>query len=110
MLRILKVELAYAIQILSTSVDRELFLGEQVEDPRSAKGLVRRDVVEVITPGLVGDPEGLDARREVSLAALQWSGGDEAGLAALDASTGSFSATACSADAGELPGARWGVL
>jgi DNA mismatch repair protein MutS len=82
---------------------------EQVEDPRSARGLVRREVVEVITPGLVGDPEGLDARREVSLAALHLAG-DEAGLAALDASTGSFQATACAAEAGEPPEALLGEL
>ena len=37
---------------------------------RRAAGLVRREVVEVVTPGLAGDPEGLDARREVALAAL----------------------------------------
>jgi DNA mismatch repair protein MutS len=75
---------------------------EQVEDPRTARGLVRREVVEVITPGLVGDPEGLDARREVSLAALL-AGEGEAGLAALEASTGSFQATACEAAGGPPP-------
>jgi DNA mismatch repair protein MutS len=79
---------------------------EQVEDPRGARGLVRRDVVEVITPGLVGDPEGLDARREVALAAL-WPAeeGGEAGLASLDASTGSFAATALASGGARLPGA-----
>ncbi|MBI4405131.1 MAG: DNA mismatch repair protein MutS, partial [Deltaproteobacteria bacterium] len=30
---------------------------EQVEDPKAAKGLVRRDVIRVVTPALVGDPE-----------------------------------------------------
>ena len=69
---------------------------EQVEDAKLAAGkrLVRREVVEVVTPGLVGDPEGLDACREVSVAAL-WPGtGDEpAGLAVLEASTGRFEAT-----------------
>jgi len=82
---------------------------EQVEDPRAARGLVRREVVEVITPGLVGDPEGLDARREVCLAALHV-GEAEAGLAVLEASTGSFQATACEAAAGELPDALLGEL
>src|SRR5690606_972477 len=57
--------------------------------------LVRREVVEVLTPGLVGDPEGLDAAREVALVALDLGGaGGEAGLAALDASTGCVRATA----------------
>jgi DNA mismatch repair protein MutS len=74
---------------------------EQVEDPRALGGrrLVRREVVEVVTPGLVGDPEGLDGRTVVSLVAICWSaaesgaGGRRFGLAALDASTGDFRAT-----------------
>ncbi len=73
---------------------------EQVEDPRVAarrsgsKGakLVRREVVEVVTAGLVGDPTDLEAAREVSVAALV-AGATGAGLAVLEASTGSFRAT-----------------
>ncbi|CAG0956533.1 DNA mismatch repair protein MutS [Myxococcaceae bacterium] len=72
---------------------------EQVEDPRSTGGrrLLRRAVVEVITPGLVGDPEGLESSQEVALAAL-WPpdparAGEGFGLAALEASTGDFRAT-----------------
>lgn len=79
---------------------------EQVEDARAAAGrrLVRREVVEVVTPGLVGDPEGLEATREVALAALDPGAGSGAvGLAALEASTGEFRATAVAAD-GALPG------
>ena len=69
---------------------------EQVEDPKDAGGqrLVRREVVEVVTPGLVGDPEGLDGARELTVAAIAVGApGGEAGLAALEASTGSFRAT-----------------
>jgi len=69
---------------------------EQVEDPKSTGGqrLVRRDVVEVVTPGLVGDPGGLDGARELTIAAIATGGPKgEAGLAALEASTGSFRAT-----------------
>ena len=75
---------------------------EQVEDPRQLGGkrLVRREVVEVITPGLVGDPQGLPAAREVALAALVVANG-EAGLAALDASTGHFRATRAPLAAGD---------
>ena len=74
---------------------------EQVEDPRASGGrLVRRQVVEVVTPGLVGDPEGIDAGRELCLAALR--PGPDAGLAVLDASTGDLRATAGGAG-GELP-------
>ncbi|MCC6642188.1 MAG: DNA mismatch repair protein MutS [Deltaproteobacteria bacterium] len=78
---------------------------EQVEDARSVSGrrLVRREVVEVVTPGLVGDPEGLDSAQEVALVALlppaANGDGDVAwGLAALEASTGDFRATSIEAD------------
>ncbi len=67
---------------------------EQVEDPRGAgRRLVRREVVEVVTPGLVGDPEGLEATREVALAAVVSDPEVGCGLAALEASTGEFRAT-----------------
>jgi DNA mismatch repair protein MutS len=76
---------------------------EQVEDARQVTGkrLVRREVVEVITPGLAGDPHGLPAAREVALAAVALAG-DSAGLAALDASTGHFRATCAPLVAGAL--------
>ena len=82
---------------------------EQVEDPREAAGqrLVRREVVEVVTPGLVGDPESLEATRELVIAAVA-PGAPEgsAGLAALEASTGSFRATEVGCESGgELPAA-----
>ncbi len=35
-------------------------LADQIEDPAEAKGLVKRDIVRVLTPGAVDDPEGLD--------------------------------------------------
>jgi DNA mismatch repair protein MutS len=80
---------------------------EQVEDPKAASAgggrrLVRREVVEVVTPGLVGDPEGLEAVREVSVAALALHG-DAVGLAVLEASTGSFRATQVPRDGDEVP-------
>jgi len=85
---------------------------EQVEDPKQAGGrrLVRREVVEVVTPGLVGDPEGLDGRVEVALAALEV-GTKAVGIAALDASTGDFRCTAIEAASdGDLPSAVWTEL
>ena len=70
---------------------------EQVEDPEPEAGgkrLVRREVVEVVTPGLVGDPEGLDARQVVAVAAIAIDAtADAFGLAVLDASTADFRAT-----------------
>ena len=66
---------------------------EQVEDAKAASGrrLVKRAVVEVVTPGLVGDPEGIESARELCLVALE--PGPPAGLAILDASTGDLRAT-----------------
>ncbi|MGH0038466.1 MAG: DNA mismatch repair protein MutS [Myxococcota bacterium] len=74
---------------------------EQVEDPRQVSGrrLVKRQVVEVVTPGLVGDPSGLEAAREVTVVALA-PGEGVVGLAALDASTGDFRTTSVPAGGG----------
>jgi DNA mismatch repair protein MutS len=88
-----------------TELGHRVAICEQVEAPTRGAGrkLVRRDVVEVITPGLVGDPEGLEASREVSLVALDFDAGGEIGLAALEASTGELRATAVRAEGETLP-------
>ena len=65
---------------------------EQVEDPAKAKGLVKRDVVRVITPGLVVDTEILDTRSNNFLMALFFCQG-RYGIAHLDISTGTFRVT-----------------
>jgi DNA mismatch repair protein MutS len=65
---------------------------EQVEDPAKAKGLVKRDVVRVITPGVVVDTEILDAKLNNFLMALYFRQ-DRYGLAHLDISTGTFRVT-----------------
>ncbi len=86
---------------------------EQVEDPKEAGGkrLVRREVVEVVTPGLVGDPEGLEAAQEVALVAVALSDPTEVGIAALDATTGDFRATRVRAGGdGGLPTLVWEEL
>ena len=62
-------------------------IAEQVEDPAEAKGLVRRELVRVVTPGIVLDPGALDARAPNWLAAVHVSRGAW-GLAVLDVSTG----------------------
>src|SRR6202163_3187350 len=64
---------------------------EQVEDPRLAKKLVRREVTRVVTPGTAAD-SSLSSEENNFLAALAQSG-DRAGFAALDLSTGEFRAT-----------------
>lgn len=62
---------------------------EQVEDPATAKGVVRREVVRVITPGTVTAVEALDARGNNFLAAA-CSGTGGFGLAVSDITTGEF--------------------
>ncbi len=62
---------------------------DQVEDPAQAKGLVRREVTRVVTPGTVSDPGLLEGKEENLLAGLAWDGSGGAG-AFLDLSTGAF--------------------
>ena len=62
---------------------------EQMEDPKAAKGVVKREVTRVVTPGLVLDTENLDAKENNYLAALTVRGGRFA-LAFVDISTGNF--------------------
>ena len=64
---------------------------EQVEDPRLAKKLVRREVTRVVTPGTAAD-SSLGSEENNFLAALAQVG-DRVGFAALDLSTGDFRAT-----------------
>ncbi|NPV05543.1 MAG: DNA mismatch repair protein MutS [Syntrophaceae bacterium] len=65
---------------------------EQMEDPRLAKGVVKREVVRVVTPGLVLDPDSLEAKQNNFLAGIALRG-EAFGLAFLDVSTGEFRAT-----------------
>jgi len=72
---------------------------DQVEDPKTAQGLVKREVTRVVTPGTISDPDLLDGKEDNLLASLSWSdggrggSGEEGGLGAgafLDVSTGRF--------------------
>jgi DNA mismatch repair protein MutS len=77
---------------------RTVALCEQVEDPKLAKGLVRREVVRVYTPGTLVDTEFLSPGESHVLAAVAFSdaitpslkGHPVIGLACLDVSTGDF--------------------
>src|SRR5499427_4313134 len=64
---------------------------DQVEDPRLAKKLVRREVTRVVTPGTASDAS-LSSEENNFLAAIAQVG-DGLGFAALDVSTGEFRAT-----------------
>ncbi len=67
---------------------RRVAICDQVEDPSEAKGIVRREVVETVTPGTVLHDGLLEARRNNFLVALAPGEEGVTGLAALDLSTG----------------------
>jgi DNA mismatch repair protein MutS len=64
---------------------------DQVEDPAEAKGIVRREVTETVTPGTVLQDALLTAKRNNFLVALTEPTDEHLGLATLDLSTGEFS-------------------
>lgn len=66
---------------------------EQVEEASQAKGLIRREVTRVVTPGTLTEDNLLDPRRANHLAAVALRGGvGAAGLAWVELSTGAFEA------------------
>ncbi|MGA9118780.1 MAG: DNA mismatch repair protein MutS [Bacteroidota bacterium] len=70
---------------------------EQLEDPKFAKGIVKRDVVEVVTPGVAFSDKVLDGKQNNFLAAIALptaiAGADDiVGFSYVDASTGEFAA------------------
>lgn len=75
-------------------------IADQLEDPKLAKGVVKRDVVRVITPGTVIDSGMLRSSGASFLMAIAPDGReDRIGAAFLDVSTGEFFARVCSGDA-----------
>jgi len=62
---------------------------DQIEDPSLAKGLVKREVVRVITPGMIVEDDLLEAKSNNFVLSI-FIYGDNAGLASLDISTGEF--------------------
>ena len=63
---------------------------EQVEDPKTAKGVVKRDVVRIVTPGTLTDDMLLDAKEDNFLCAVSLTAGDAAAISWVDISTGHF--------------------
>ncbi len=76
---------AYTAKLVRSG--RRVAVCDQTEDPRKVKGLVKREVVRVVTPGTLTDPDQLDAKRNAWLAAVV-SGSKQLGAAFVDASTG----------------------
>ncbi|MBI4126114.1 MAG: DNA mismatch repair protein MutS [Deltaproteobacteria bacterium] len=73
---------------------------DQVEDPATAKGVVKREVTRLVTPGVILDATTLDAKRDNFLAAVEVKD-DGYDLAVVDISTGRHEAGGCSS---------WGLL
>lgn len=70
---------------------------EQMEDPKEAKGLLKREVIRVITPGTVTDPKALERKANNYLVAISHKQ-KQYGLAHVDLSTGEFSVTELEAE------------
>lgn len=83
---------------------------DQVEDPRQAKGLVKREVTHIVTPGTNVSPETLDEHRNNYILSIFYDGGEgeeghrgrgaakESGIAVSDISTGDFYVTQLAGD------------
>lgn len=65
---------------------------EQTEDPATAKGIVKRDVIRVLTPGTVIESSMLDESKNNFLCSI-WLNGNAAGVCFADVSTGELSLT-----------------
>ncbi|HZT82048.1 MAG TPA: DNA mismatch repair protein MutS [Gemmataceae bacterium] len=65
---------------------------EQMEEASQARGLIRREVTRVVTPGTLTEDDLLDARRSNHLVAVAPGGRDTVGLAWVELSTGTFQA------------------
>ncbi len=63
---------------------------EQVEDPKLAKGVVKRDIVRIVTPGTLTDDTLLDAREDNFLCAVNLGTNSNVAISWVDISTGHF--------------------
>ncbi|MFA5251372.1 MAG: DNA mismatch repair protein MutS [Phycisphaerae bacterium] len=63
---------------------------EQVEDPKLAKGVVKRDIVRIVTPGTLTDDCLLDAKEDNFLCAVNLTANSKAAISWVDISTGHF--------------------
>lgn len=66
---------------------------DQLEDPKQAKGIVKRGITELVTPGVSYNDTVLDTKRNNFLASLHFGQNDKIGIALLDISTGEFFVT-----------------
>ena len=67
-------------------------IAEQMEDPKQAKGLVKREVIRVVTPGTILSDQALDETKNNYLMAVVYTGNNY-GIATVDITTGDFFVT-----------------
>ena len=80
----------YLSQLLNKGY--KIAICDQIENPKEAKGLVKRDVTRVLTPGTVVEDSNLKSKGNNYLGSLYWdSAKDAGGIAWLDFSTGQWS-------------------
>ncbi|UCB45420.1 MAG: DNA mismatch repair protein MutS [Spirochaetota bacterium] len=82
---------AYIAKLLKDG--QKVAICEQQEDPKVAKGVVKRDVVEIISPGIISDPNLLEGKNNnciAAITALEKRGEIRLACASLDISTGQF--------------------
>ena len=72
-------------------------IAEQMEDPRLAKGLVKREVIRVVTPGTILSAQALDETKNNYLMAVVYMGNNY-GIATVDITTGDFFVTEVSSE------------
>ncbi len=86
---------AYIARLIAAGL--KVAICDQLEDPALAKGIVKRDVTRLVTPGMVLDEESLDAKSNNFLVAVVSSEQDDGGygVCALDVSTGELAAAWC---------------
>ena len=65
---------------------------EQMEDPATAKGLVKREVVRIVTPGTTVDPQALDETKNNYIMCVAYIG-DTYGVSVADVTTGEYFVT-----------------
>lgn len=80
----------YANRLIS--IGNKVAICEQLEDPALAKGLVKRGLIKVLTPGTLTDLNGLEEKRNNYLMSI-YSVGSQYGISVADITTGLFEAT-----------------
>ena len=78
----------YLAKLVSQGI--KVAIAEQMEDPREAKGIVKREITRIITPGTLVDNNLLNSKYNNYIAGIVACGEDSAALSVLDASTGEF--------------------